>query len=254
MDLRGYGWSSAPESDLKNDPRHEVYSKRAMAADVVKVMEELGHVRFAAVGHDRGARVAYRLALDHPGRVERLAVLDIMPTLTMWESMDAKRAMQVYHWTFLAQPAPMPERLIGADPIAWQDEKLASWSGTHRWMCSIRARWRTTTPFSTIPSASTRSARITAPGRPSTLRSTRRTAMRARPSSAPRSRIWGASGIPAASSSPLDAWRASFAPKIEGGAVRVRPLRRGGKSRGDTGSADAVPDRVIWKGRTNTVS
>ncbi len=113
-----------------SDPHHEVYSKRAMAADVVEVMEELGHVRFAAVGHDRGARVAYRLALDHPGRVERLAVLDIMPTLTMWESMDATRAMQVYHWTFLAQPAPMPERLIAADPIAWHDDKLASWSGT----------------------------------------------------------------------------------------------------------------------------
>ena len=182
-------------------------------------MEELGHVRFAAVGHDRGARVAYRLALDHPGRVERLAVLDIMPTLTMWESMNAKRAMQVYHWTFLAQPAPMPERLIGADPVAWQDEKLASWSGTHTLDVFDPRALRTTTHFSTTPSGSTRSARITAPARPSTLRSTRPTAMRARPSCAQRSRIWGASGIPAASSSPLDAWRASFAPKIEGGAV-----------------------------------
>jgi haloacetate dehalogenase len=219
MDLRGYGWSSAPESDLKNDPRHEVYSKRAMAADVVKVMEELGHVRFAAVGHDRGARVAYRLALDHPGRVERLAVLDIMPTLTMWESMDAKRAMQVYHWTFLAQPAPMPERLIGADPVAWQDEKLASWSGTHtldvfdpRALAHYHAFFNNPERIHALCEDYRAGATVDL-ALDQTDRDAGKTIL------CPTLAIWGASGIPAASSSPLDAWRASFAPKIEGGAV-----------------------------------
>jgi haloacetate dehalogenase len=83
MDLRGYGWSSAP----RGDAAHATYSKRAMGMDVVRVMEELGHVHFAVVGHDRGARVGYRLALDHPGRVERLALLDILPTFHVWALM-----------------------------------------------------------------------------------------------------------------------------------------------------------------------
>src|SRR5262249_16900912 len=119
----GYGWSSAPASE-----GGALYAKRVMAEDAVTVMEALGHVRFALVGHDRGGRVGYRLALDHPGRLSHLALLDILPTLVMWESMNAGRAMQVYHWTFLAQPAPMPETLIGRDPTYWQDNKLASWT------------------------------------------------------------------------------------------------------------------------------
>lgn len=123
-DLRGYGWSSVPEPE----PGHTQMSKRAMAFDVVRLMEELGHARFAVLGHDRGARVAYRLVLDHPGRVTKLAMLDIVPTSTMWARMDAGFAMRTYHWLFLAQPAPMPERLIGRGPVEWLEHTLASWT------------------------------------------------------------------------------------------------------------------------------
>ena len=123
-DLRGYGWSSVPEAEAD----HAQMSKRAMARDVVALMEELGHARFAVVGHDRGARVGYRLVLDHPGRVTRLALLDIVPTSAMWARMDAGFAMKTYHWLFLAQPAPMPERLIGRGPVDWLEHTLASWT------------------------------------------------------------------------------------------------------------------------------
>jgi haloacetate dehalogenase len=110
-DLRGYGDSSKPPSA----PDHEPYSKRAMAGDMVEVMSSLGFERFAIAGHDRGGRVAYRLALDHPDRVERLAVLDIVPTVEMWDRMDARLALENWHWLFMAQPEPFPERLIASD-------------------------------------------------------------------------------------------------------------------------------------------
>jgi haloacetate dehalogenase len=111
-DLRGYGDSSKPATD----ERHEPYSKRAMARDMVAVMSALGHDRFAVVGHDRGGRVAYRMALDHPERVSALSVLDILPTGEHFWRTDQHFAMTYWHWFFLAQPAPLPERLIGADP------------------------------------------------------------------------------------------------------------------------------------------
>jgi haloacetate dehalogenase len=123
-DLRGYGWSSVP----KPDANHEIYSKRAMAADIIEVASSLGLTRFALAGHDRGGRVAYRLALDNPGRLSKLALLDITPTLHMWRGMDMKRALQVYHWLFLAQPTPLPETLIGKAPTEYLDHTLASWT------------------------------------------------------------------------------------------------------------------------------
>ena len=100
-----------------------------MGADIVALMKKLGHERFRIAGHDRGGRVAYRLALDHPERVEKLAVLDIVPTGEMWSGMDAARAMQVYHWMFLAQPEPLPETLIARAPREYVDHTLASWTG-----------------------------------------------------------------------------------------------------------------------------
>src|SRR6187200_1250764 len=124
-DLRGYGWSSAP----KGDPVHETYSKRAMGRDVIRVMEKLGHVRFALAGHDRGARVAYRLALDEPGRVERLALLDILPTFEVWRRVAAG-LQPAAHWDFLARPEPLPETEIGRDPLPYFEGLMASWSGT----------------------------------------------------------------------------------------------------------------------------
>ena len=107
-DLRGYGASSVPPSS----PDHAQASFRAMADDVVAVMRGLGHERFAVVGHDRGARVTHRLALDHPDAVERAAVLDILPTLTMYESADMRFARLYWHWFFLIQPAPVPEAML----------------------------------------------------------------------------------------------------------------------------------------------
>ena len=111
-DLPGYGWSAAPASDATHAP----YTKRAMANAMIEVMEALGHVHFRLAGHDRGGRVAYRLALDHPGRLAKLATLDIVPTWAMWHHMDARLANRAWHWMFLALPAPFPETMIGRDP------------------------------------------------------------------------------------------------------------------------------------------
>ena len=111
-DLRGYGDSAKPPGGLD----HAGYSKRAMAADQVAVMTALGADRFAVLGHDRGARVGHRMALDHRDRVERLAVLDIVPTLTVFSQLNQGVATGYYHWFFLIQDEPLPERLIGNDP------------------------------------------------------------------------------------------------------------------------------------------
>jgi haloacetate dehalogenase len=126
MDLRGYGASAKPPSG----PDHATYSKRAMAQDAVSVMRALGHARFAIVGHDRGGRVAHRLAMDHPDAVERIAVLDIAPTLHMYETADRRFAEAYFWWFFLIQPEPLPERLIGADPEFFLRHHLAQQSRT----------------------------------------------------------------------------------------------------------------------------
>jgi len=111
-DLRGYGDSSKPPAG----PEHVNYAKRALAQDQVETMAALGFERFCVAGHDRGARVAHRLARDHPERVQRLALLDIVPTLYRFETIDQKAATASYHWFFLIQPGGLPERLIGAEP------------------------------------------------------------------------------------------------------------------------------------------
>jgi haloacetate dehalogenase len=123
-DLRGYGQSSIPAAD----DGHIAYSKRQMAKDAVGLMRSLGHDRFAIAGHDRGGRVAYRAALDHADAITRLAVLDILPTATVWQGMDREVALDAYHWLFLAQPAPLPETLIGADPAMYADWTIRSWT------------------------------------------------------------------------------------------------------------------------------
>ena len=123
MDLRGYGWSSAPGST--NGAK---YTKRAMGEDVVSVMEALGHVQFMVAGHDRGARVGYRLALDHPGRVSKLALLDIIPTCAVWNNIEAGRAPAA-HWAFLSQKEPAPEAEIKKDPNTYFEGLMTKWSG-----------------------------------------------------------------------------------------------------------------------------
>ena len=114
-DLRGYGDSAKPEGDAE----HLLYSKRTMAADMLAVMQHLGHPRFTVLAHDRGARVAHRLAADHPAAVQRMVLLDIAPTLAMYEQTSNAFARAYWHWFFLIQPAPLPERLIEADPAAY---------------------------------------------------------------------------------------------------------------------------------------
>ena len=124
-DLRGYGASSVPASDAE----HKHYSKRTMAQDCAEIMRALGHERFMVAGHDRGGRVAYRLALDHPQAVSALIPVDIVTTADAWRATDADRAIRSYHWAFLAQPSPLPETLIGADPVYYLEHTLRSWAG-----------------------------------------------------------------------------------------------------------------------------
>ncbi|MCK6452101.1 MAG: alpha/beta hydrolase [Alphaproteobacteria bacterium] len=122
-DLRGYGDSFKPAGG----PDHAGYAKRAMARDQVEVMQALGFRHFGVAGHDRGGRVAHRLALDHGERVAKLAVLDICPTHSMYAGTDKEFATAYYHWFFLIQKAPLPEKLIGADPAWWINSKLGHW-------------------------------------------------------------------------------------------------------------------------------
>ena len=124
-DLRGYGDSSKPEGGTD----HAGYSKRAMAQDGIDVMRALGFERFAVVGHDRGGRVAYRMALDHPGAVSKLALLDILPTHEVYRTVNRLIATAYFHWFFLIQPYDFPERLIGADPVYFFRTLLGRWSG-----------------------------------------------------------------------------------------------------------------------------
>lgn len=125
-DLRGYGQSSKPAPR----PDHSNYSKRTMAADMVGVMNHLGFDRFAVLAHDRGARVAHRMAMDVPDAVTRMMLLDIAPTREMYANADQSFARAYWHWFFLIQPAPLPERMIGADPRAyWLDKCRAGSAG-----------------------------------------------------------------------------------------------------------------------------
>jgi haloacetate dehalogenase len=122
-DLRGYGGSRAPAGGA----RGEGFTKREMAAELAQLMSDLGHETFAVVGHDRGARVAYRLALDHPRRVSRLGLVNILPTVSQFARMGAGASLGFWPWYFLAQPAPFPERLIEADPETMLNHIFATW-------------------------------------------------------------------------------------------------------------------------------
>ncbi len=124
-DLPGYGDSEGPAPD----PANELYSKRAMAAVLLGLMDRLGHADFLLAGHDRGARVAYRLAFDHPARVRKLASLDTVPTIEVWESLDWQGAIGAFHWPLLGQPAALTETLIGAEPACYFGHLLDSWAG-----------------------------------------------------------------------------------------------------------------------------
>jgi haloacetate dehalogenase len=122
-DLPGYGQSACPA----DAPDHASMSKRQMASTLVATMRELGHDRFAVAGHDRGGRVAYRAALDHPDRITAIAVLDVIPTFDVWDRADARLALAFWPFSLLAQPAPLPERLIATAPDAIVDDALGQW-------------------------------------------------------------------------------------------------------------------------------
>jgi haloacetate dehalogenase len=126
-DLKGYGDSEAPEptADAGN------YSKRVMGAEMLALMRALGHQKFAIVGHDRGARIAYRLALDHPEAVAKLGILDILPTSEYWDLADRHFAVNTFHWGFLARAGGLPERLIGHEPEFFQDYLMRLWAGDY---------------------------------------------------------------------------------------------------------------------------
>jgi haloacetate dehalogenase len=124
-DVKGYGASDAP-SPL---PDASNYSKRTLAADCVALMRALGHERFAVIGHDRGGRIAYRMAFDHASVVSRIVTLDIVPTGAMWASLSKRSAVSGFHWSFLAQPDGFPERLIGADSDYFLRTLVTRWAG-----------------------------------------------------------------------------------------------------------------------------
>ncbi len=123
-DLRGYGASDAPPDDVD----HQTYSKRTMAKDIIALMDRLDLPKANILGHDRGARVTYRLALDHPKRVAKIGIIEIVPTGSFWQSWNAELAMKAYHWTFLAQPNPLPEQMISADAAGYARWTLQSWT------------------------------------------------------------------------------------------------------------------------------
>jgi len=213
-DLPGYGQSDAPESG----PGHAPYDKRSMAKAMVEVMQSLGHDKFAVVGHDRGWRVAYRLALDYPERVSKLSTLDIVPTWEMWTGLNAKRAMKVFHWTFLAQPYPLPEMLIGKAPVEYLEWKMKAWNGKgDAGVFDPRA-------FEHYRAAFKQPARIHAScedyraGQTTDFANDDADQKAGRKIAAPLLALWGVSGIPAAGESPLDVWK-RWAVNVSGKAI-----------------------------------
>jgi haloacetate dehalogenase len=202
-DLRGYGASDAPP----DDPGHAAYSKRRMAGDIAGLLDTLGIGAAHVLGHDRGARVAYRFALDHPDRLRRLGIIEVVPTADFWAAWSAELALKAYHWTFLAQPAPLPERLIGADPVGYLDWTLASWT-----------RAGDLSAFSEDALADYRNqirdpARIAAmcadyrAGAGPDRRHDEADREAGRMITAPVHFLWGEGGFPARTGAPLDLWR-----------------------------------------------
>src|SRR5262245_6066488 len=138
-DLRGYGESGCPASATDHAP----YAKRVMARDMVVVMERLGFRRFSVCGHDRGGRVAYRMALDYPERIARLAVLDILPIEASWQRADARFALAYWPWSLFAQPCPLPEQILKLAAGAIVDNALSEWgSPASAFPAEVRAAYR----------------------------------------------------------------------------------------------------------------
>jgi haloacetate dehalogenase len=213
-DLPGYGASSIPLDTTD----HKSFSKRRMAELLVSAMASLGFPVFSVMGHDRGARVAYRMGLDRPEAIHRLAVLEVIPTSDMWDAFNAEMAMKAYHWPFLAQPSPLPETLISCDPVFYLEWTLRSWSKAH-----------TLGTFDSVSLESYRKqmrepARVHAMCEDYRAGATVDRALdltdKARGSkiAAPLLFIWSSSGFPAATGHPLDLWSA-WAENLSGAEV-----------------------------------
>jgi haloacetate dehalogenase len=229
-DLRRYGDSGAPPSDVSHAP----YSKRVMSRDQLEVMRQLGFERFALVGHDRGARVARRLALDYPSSVSHLALLDIVPTATIYGRLDQRRATTVWRYFFLVQPPDLPERLIGADPSFYLGWTFGEWSGTPGVpRPEALAEYERCFDEATIH-ASCEDYRAGA-----TIDLVHDGADAARLIACPLLVLWSASGI-GASYPVLDTWREEAA-GVRGAGARLRSLPGRGAPRGGRRGADRVP-------------
>jgi haloacetate dehalogenase len=202
-DLRGYGASSIPA----DDPEHFSYSKRAMAQDIIDIADQLGLATFQLCGHDRGGRVAYRLALDHPGRVERLALLDIVPTWDMWHRMTRDLAVRTFHWAFLAQPAPWPEQLIGHAPIEWLEHKIALWGGPRGLATFAPEALDHYRAFFSDPARVHATCEDYRAGAFYDLAADEADRAAGRRITCPTAVFWGEQGIPSKTASPLDIWK-----------------------------------------------
>lgn len=210
FDLRGYGWSSV----VRGSEAGSGYSKRAMGEDILAIAEEFGFATFRLVGHDRGARVAYRFALDHPGRVEKLALLDIIPTHVAWDRINAG-ATTYPHWPFLAEPAPKPEQEIGKDPIAWQDSCLAKWSARGDLSAFDRRALNHYHAFFNEPSRIHATCEDYRAGATIDVAHDRASLQAGDSIRCPILALWGNAGLPGKGPSPLEAWK-PLAPEIIG--------------------------------------
>lgn len=202
-DLRGYGASSIPETV----PDHATFSKRAMAQDIIDIADALGLDRFLLCGHDRGGRVSYRLALDHPARIEKLITLDIVPTFEMWQRMTRDLAIKTFHWAFLAQPAPWPEEMIGRDPVGWLDHKLALWGGSGDlsvFAPEALAHYRS---FFSDPARLHATCEDYRAGAFYDVEADRADHLAGRRISCPTAVFWGEKGIPSKTANPLEIWK-----------------------------------------------
>jgi len=213
-DLPGYGWSVAPGSDAE----HTLYTKRAMAAVMVELMEAAGFAQFRLAGHDRGGRVAYRLALDHPGRVAKLAMLDIVPTYEVWRAMDDKIAMQVWHWLFLAQAQPLPETLIGKAPIEYWNWLAASWTKHKDLACFDRRALAHYHAFFQDPLRVHATCEDYRAGRGPDLAHDESDRTAGRKIACPLLVLWGDAGIPSETANPVATWR-EWASDVQGQAI-----------------------------------
>jgi haloacetate dehalogenase len=211
-DLRGYGDSDKPAGP----PDHSAYSKRTMALDVLTLMRELGHEEFFVCGHDRGGRVAHRLALDHPQTVRKLVLLDISPTLTMYEHTTMEFARRYYHWFFLIQPEPLPERLIGAAPSFYLRTKLGGWGSEGLAPFDVRALEEYERCFADPASIHAMCEDYRAAA---TIDLTHDRADAARRIDCPVHTLWGERGVVERLFAPLDDWQAKCSYEVTGRAL-----------------------------------